>query len=141
VLYGERVFVGYRWYDERNIEPRYCFGHGLSYTTFDFDDAVWDGKRVRVRVTNTGRMRGAEVVQCYVRDLEVTVERPPQELKGFVKVELDPGESRTVDIPLDDRAFAFWDVGTHRWVVEPGEFELRLGSSSRDIRQRVTITR
>jgi beta-glucosidase len=141
VHYGERVFVGYRWYDERDIEPQYCFGHGLSYTTFAFDDAEWDGQRVRVRVTNTGAARGAEVVQCYVRDVDVTVERPPQELKGFVKVELDPGESRTVEIPLDDRAFAFWEVGARAWVVEPGEFELRLGSSSRDIRQRITVTK
>jgi beta-glucosidase len=141
VHYGERVFVGYRWYDERDIEPQYCFGHGLSYTTFSLDDPAWDGEDLTVRVTNSGAQRGAEVVQCYVRDVEVTVERPPQELKGFVKVELDPGESRVVTIPLDDRAFAYWDVAAHAWQVEPGEFELRVGTSSRDIHHRLRITK
>jgi beta-glucosidase len=141
VRYGEGVFVGYRWYDARDIAPRFCFGHGLSYTTFTLSDAEWDGSAVRLRVTNTGNVRGAEVVQCYVHDVSATVARPPHELKGFTKVWLDPGASAAVVLPLDDRAFAFWDVAAHAWTVEPGEFELRIGTSSRDIRHRITVTR
>ncbi len=141
VRYGEGVFVGYRWYDARDIEPRFPFGHGLSYTTFELGDPAWDGSSVRLRVTNTGTRRGAEVVQCYVHDVESSVARPPQELKAFGKVQLDPGESQEVALALDDRAFAFWDVAAHGWTVEPGEFELRIGTSSRDIRHRVTVTR
>jgi beta-glucosidase len=96
---------------------------------------------LRLDITNTGAVRGAEVIQCYVHDVESSVARPPQELKAFAKVALDPGESREIALPLDDRAFAFWDVAAHGWTVEPGEFELRIGTSSRDIRYRVTVTR
>jgi len=141
VHYGEGVFVGYRWYDARRIEPRFPFGHGLSYTTFDLGEPAWDGSSVQVRVTNTGTTRGAEVVQCYVRDVTATVARPPQELKAFAKVELDPGESQDVTLPLDDRAFSFWDTETRAWTLEPGEFELRVGTSSRDLRHRLTVTK
>ncbi len=141
VRYGEGVFVGYRWYDTRAIEPRFCFGHGLSYTTFDIGAPTWDGAVVHVCVANTGATRGAETVQCYVRDIEATVARPRQELKAFSKVWLDPGESREVALPLDDRAFSFWDVASHAWTAEPGEFELRVGSSSRDIAHRLRIER
>jgi beta-glucosidase len=141
VHYGERVFCGYRWYDTRDIRPRFPFGHGLSYTTFEIGEAAWDGAAVRVRVTNTGKVRGAEVVQVYVHDVEATVARPAQELKAFAKVWLDPGESQEVALPLDDRAFAFWDVAAHAWAVEAGEFELRIGTSSRAIVHRLTITK
>ncbi len=141
VRYGEGIFVGYRWYDTRRIVPRFCFGHGLSYTTFALDAPEWDGRVLRVRVTNTGARRGAETVQCYVHDVESTVARPQQELKAFAKVSLDPGESRVVELALDDRAFAFWDVAAHGWTVEPGTFELRVGTSSRAIAHRVTIDR
>ncbi|HYL53783.1 MAG TPA: glycoside hydrolase family 3 C-terminal domain-containing protein, partial [Acidimicrobiia bacterium] len=141
VHYGEGVFVGYRWYDARDIEPRFPFGHGLSYTTFELGEPAWDGVAVRLRITNTGALRGAEVVQCYVHDVESSVARPPQELKAFVKICLDPGESQEVALPLDDRAFAFWDTAAHGWTVEAGEFELRVGTSSRDIRHVLTVTR
>ena len=141
VRYGEGVFVGYRWYDTRLIEPRFCFGHGLSYTTFELGAPTWDGDAVNVRVTNTGPVRGAETVQCYVHDAEASVARPQQELKAFAKVWLDPGESRDIRLPLDDRAFAFWDVAVHDWTVEPGAFELRIGTSSRAIAHRLTIER
>jgi beta-glucosidase len=140
VHYGEGIFVGYRWYDARAIAPTFPFGHGLSYTTFELSDPGWDGQAVRVRVTNTGVHRGAEVVQCYVRDIESTVARPQQELKAFAKVWLAPGEARDIELALDRRAFAFWDVNAHDWRVEAGEFELRIGTSSRDIRHRLTIT-
>ncbi|HEV7524551.1 MAG TPA: glycoside hydrolase family 3 C-terminal domain-containing protein [Acidimicrobiia bacterium] len=141
VRYGEGVFVGYRWYDARRIEPRYCFGHGLSYTTFELGAPTWDGESVHVSVTNTGATRGAETVQCYVRDAEASVARPEQELKAFAKVWLDPGESRAVRLPLDERSFSFWDVVAHAWTAEPGEFELRIGTSSRAIAHRLTIER
>jgi beta-glucosidase len=141
VRYGEGVFVGYRWYDARDIAPRFCFGHGLSYTTFALSEPQWDGATVRLRVTNTGATRGAEVVQCYVHDVDATVARPPHELKAFAKRWLDAGASADVALTLDDRAFAFWDVDTHAWTVEPGEFELRIGTSSRDIAHRLTVTR
>jgi beta-glucosidase len=141
VRYGEGVFVGYRWYDARDITPRFCFGHGLSYTRFTISVPEWDGSAVRCRVTNTGAMRGAETVQCYVHDVDSSVARPPQELKAFAKVWLDPGEAVDVTLPLDDRAFAFWDVAAHDWTVEPGTFELRIGTSSRDIAHHLTVTR
>ena len=141
VRYGEGVFVGYRWYDARHLEPAFCFGHGLSYTSFELGAPSLDGDIVRVPVTNTGEVRGAEVVQCYVRDVESAVARPPQELKAFAKVWLDPGETADVTLELGDRAFAFWDVELHDWRVEPGAFELLIGTSSRDIRHRVTVAR
>ncbi|MDZ4826448.1 MAG: glycoside hydrolase family 3 C-terminal domain-containing protein, partial [Actinomycetota bacterium] len=125
VRYGEGVFVGYRWYDTREIEPQFCFGHGLSYTTFEIGEPTWNGSEVTVRVTNTGKRPGAEVVQCYVRDVEASVARPLQELKAFAKVMLEPGEHRDVTFTLDDRAFAFWDVDRSDWTAEPGDFELR----------------
>jgi beta-glucosidase len=147
VEYGEGLLMGYRWYDTRAIEPRYPFGHGLSYTTFElgapavstttFRDG--DTVEVQVAVTNRGGRRGAEVVQCYVHDAEAAVERPEQELKAFAKVALEPGESATVTLQLDRRAFAFWDPVVDDWVVEPGEFEVRVGTSSRDIAQVVTL--
>jgi beta-glucosidase len=152
VRYGEGVFVGYRWYDARRIEPRFCFGHGLSYTTFTFEPPTISSRELRageladgstvgvgVRVRNTGTRRGAEVVQCYVHDAQSSVARPPNELKAFAKVWLDPGEAADVTLELDRRAFAFWDVEHDEWVVEPGEFELRVGSSSRAIAHRVTV--
>jgi beta-glucosidase len=141
VRYGEGVFVGYRWYDTRGIEPRFCFGHGLSYTTFELGEPALEGDVVRVPVTNTGAVRGAEVVQCYVTDREASVARPAQELKAFAKVWLDPGETQVAELRLDDRAFAFWDAGTHAWTVEPGEFEIRIGTSSRDVRHRLVVAR
>jgi beta-glucosidase len=141
VHYGEGVFCGYRWYDTRDLTPRFPFGHGLSYTTFELGEPTWDGESVRLRVANTGTVRGAEVVQCYVHDVEASVARPAQELKAFAKVWLDPGASEDVALRLDDRAFSFWDVAAHGWTVEPGEFELRVGTSSRDIRHRIAVTR
>jgi beta-glucosidase len=139
VRYGEGLFVGYRWYDTRAIAPRFCFGHGLSYTTFELSEPVWDGRVLRTTVTNTGNVRGAEVVQCYVRDVEATVARPEKELKAFAKVWLEPGASEEVSLALDERAFAFWDVTAYAWTVEPGTFELCIGTSSRDIRHRVSV--
>ena len=155
VHYGEGVFVGYRWYDARRIEPRFCFGHGLSYTTFALDAPAVSAargvaRRARAtarpcasscRVRNTGTRRGAEVVQCYVHDVEASVARPPQELKAFAKVWLDPGAARRGRARA--RPARVRVLGRRRattWTVEPGEFELRIGTSSRDIAHRVTLT-
>jgi beta-glucosidase len=143
VLYGEGVFVGYRHFDVEDIEPAFAFGHGLSYTTFDYGEPTVDvdGRRatVTMALTNTGARRGTEVVQLYVGDVESTVERPRKELKAFAKVELDAGETQEVTLALDERSFAFWDEHTHHWLIEPGAFDLLIGASSRDIRRTLRI--
>jgi beta-glucosidase len=148
VVYGESVFGGYRWYDTRRIQPRFAFGHGLSYTSFLIGPVELDRTEMnpagtvelRVTVTNTGTRAGTEVVQCYVHDLDASVARPEQELRAFAKVALDAGQSASVVGVLDGRAFAFWDPDTHDWLVEPGEFEIRVGVSSRDIRTVASVT-
>jgi beta-glucosidase len=137
VGYNEGVFMGYRGYDTHGYDPTFCFGHGLGYTTFAYGTPTVDGTTVSIDVTNSGARSGAEVVQCYIGDVESSVSRPAQELRAFEKVHLEPGETRTVTFALDDRAFAFWsDAG---WVVEPGAFTVRIGASSRDIRAEVTL--
>jgi beta-glucosidase len=148
VRYGEGLLIGYRWYDARELEVSYPFGHGLSYTTFDYSDLKVtvgeDGPEPRVEVavtvTNSGGLAGAEVIQVYVGDPVASVYRPAQELRGFSKVRLEPGESRLVTIELDQRAFAYWHTARQEWVVEGGMFTIRAGSSSRDIRLTETIT-
>jgi beta-glucosidase len=149
VHYGENLFVGYRYYDLAGVEPRFCFGHGLSYTTFEYGTptvtpgAIGPGGTVAVTVpvTNTGVRAGAEVVQVYVHDPVATLSRPPQELKGFARLELRPGETGEARIELDERAFSFWDPSAGGWLCEPGEFELRIGASSRDIRATAVVSR
>lgn len=146
-IYGEGLFMGYRWYDARKIEPRLPFGHGLSYTRFDYANLRTSRARLRageslelsVDVSNRGALAGQEVVQVYVRDVAARVARPERELRAFAKVPLAPGETRTVQITLAPRAFAFWDAGVRDWVAEPGEFELFVGASSRDLRARASV--
>jgi beta-glucosidase len=120
------------------------FGHGLSYTTFRWSPAgvavFGDTATVSLMVTNTGTRAGSDVVQFYVHDPESTVYRPAQELKAFTVVRLEPGATQTVTVTLDRRAFAFWSPEHHDWVVEPGQFEIRVGASARDIRSRCEIT-
>jgi beta-glucosidase len=147
VRYGEGIFVGYRYYDQKGVEPLFPFGFGLSYTTFAYSDlrvpeTVQPGESVEVSVTitNTGARAGKEVVQLYVGDKASSLVRPPKELKGFKKVSLDPGESKTADFVLDQRALSFYDPAQKQWVAEPGEFEVLVGSSSRDIRLRGAFT-
>ncbi|WP_210508111.1 glycoside hydrolase family 3 C-terminal domain-containing protein [Naasia sp. SYSU D00057] len=144
VRYGEGVYIGYRWYDATDREVAFPFGYGLSYTRFEYSDlAVRVADRtvaqatVQVTIENTGARAGSDVVQVYVGDVESTVDRPARELKGFVKVHLEPGERRTVTIDLDDRAFAFWRQGS--WVVEPGAFTIEVGSHSRSLPLREVI--
>ena len=123
VPYAEGVFMGYRWYDSRDIAPLFAFGHGLSYTMFDIGTPrlsvdcldAGDGLTVEVDVTNVGRRRGSEVVQCYVRPAQSRLVRPDQELKAFDKVTLDPGESSVVTLELDGRSFAYWDPAQPEW--------------------------
>lgn len=139
VHYGEGLFIGYRYYDKKEIEPLFPFGFGLSYTQFDYANLALDvdaeGGTVRVSldVTNSGARAGQEVVQLYLRDVEASLTRPLQELKAFAKVTLQPGETQRVSLTLDAQALAFYDPARPGWVVEPGEFEVRLGHSSRDI--------
>ncbi|MCX7680612.1 MAG: glycoside hydrolase family 3 C-terminal domain-containing protein [Anaerolineae bacterium] len=146
VRYGEGIFVGYRYYDAKEIEPLFPFGFGLSYTTFEYSDLrvpeqarIGEPVEVTVTVRNTGDRAGKEVVQLYVGDRVASLPRPPRELKGFAKVALQPGESRTVHFTLERRAFAFYDPWRREWVVEPGEFEILVGASSRDIRARAVL--
>jgi beta-glucosidase len=141
VNYGEGIFVGYRYYDQKAIEPLFPFGYGLSYTTFAYSKVKAPKKvkagqplEVSVTVTNTGKVAGKEIVQLYVADRNASLPRPPKELKGFAKIELQPGESQVVSFTLDQRALSFYDPYKKQWVAEPGEFELLIGASSRDIR-------
>jgi beta-glucosidase len=138
VRYGEGVFVGYRWYDARKVEPLYPFGHGLSYATYAYGpvsaELVGDNVVVTVPVSNTSARDGREVVQVYVSDLESRLSRPPQELKGFVKIDVPAGTTVTASIRLGTDAFRYFDPGNGGWTVELGDFEIRVGRSSRDIR-------
>jgi beta-glucosidase len=145
VNYGEGIYVGYRHYDKKNIEPLFPFGYGLSYTEFAYDNLqvrrMEDGSvTVEAEVKNTGLVPGKEVVQLYVRDLESSIDKPEKELKGFSKVFIEPGQTKPVSIKLNMDQFAHFDEQTDQWVVEPGQFELLIGSSSRDIRLREKIT-
>jgi len=139
IEYKEGIFVGYRYFDEHNMEPQFPFGHGLSYTTFAYGEpkVAVNGQTAKVTldITNTGKRAGAEVVQLYVHDVKCSVPRPKKELKAFKKLFLNPGETKCVTLELDKRSFAFFDEATESWVVEPGAFELMVGSSSRDIRK------
>jgi beta-glucosidase len=141
VFYGEGLFVGYRYYDKKEIAPLFPFGYGLSYTTFEYSNLqvaetfkVEDGLVVSVKIKNTGKRAGKEIVQVYVRDVRSSLVRPEKELKAFAKVELQPGASQTVNLHLDQEAFWFYDPARGGWVTEPGEFEILVGASSRDIR-------
>jgi beta-glucosidase len=148
VLYGEGIFVGYRYYDKKQIAPLFPFGHGLSYTTFSYDnlrlstDSLAPGGEltVSVDVTNTGARAGQDVVQLYVHDPSARLARPPKELKGFRKVALQPRETSTVSLKLDMRALAYFDDASASWVAEPGTFEVLIGRSARDIRARAAFS-
>lgn len=148
VQYRESVFVGYRYFESANKPVRYPFGFGLSYTTFEYanlkvsSDTITDADVLTVTfdVKNTGKVAGAEVSQVYVKDVKSTIFRPEKELKGFDKVYLEPGETKTITVTLDKRAFAFYNVLVHDWTVESGEFEILIGASSRDIKLSHVVT-
>jgi beta-glucosidase len=147
VEYREGIFVGYRYYDTKGIEPLFPFGYGLSYTDFAYTDIAVDKRKisdtetlkVTVKVKNTGKMAGKETVQLYVKDMESSVIRPEKELKAFEKVELRPGEEKEVTFELNKRAFAYYNVDIKDWYVETGDFELLVGRSSQDIMLKETV--
>lgn len=147
VTYAEGIYVGYRYYDKKKLPVLFPFGHGLSYTTFAYGNLrlstdVYAGGEmtVSVDVTNTGSMAGKEVVQFYVRADHAGKDRPVRELKGFGKIALAPGETGTVSVTLDSRAFAYWEEHIHDWYVEPGKYVIEVAASSRDIRQSAAVT-
>jgi beta-glucosidase len=141
VHYQEGVFVGYRHYDQGGIKPLFPFGHGLSYTEFEYQELQLDGMEyhsgskieAQVTITNIGHRSGWEVVQLYLHDQEAALDRPPKELKGFQKIYLEPGESRKVTFTLSERDLAYFDDSQGKWIVEPGEFEVMVGRSSSNI--------
>jgi len=147
VRYGEGLFIGYRYYDARRLPVLFPFGYGLSYTTFAYSNPKLsatafkdvDGLTVTVDVTNTGEMTGKEIVQIYVHDQQSALTRPQKELKGFAKVELQPGETKTVSIHLDFRAFAFYHPEYKQWITESGDFDILVAASSSDIRHMLTV--
>jgi beta-glucosidase len=147
VDYAEGIYVGYRYFDTKNVEPLFPFGFGLSYTTFAYSDLKVTSERVSgkeptvvsLKVRNAGTRAGAEVVQLYVHDGHSHIDRPLRELKGFQRVELKPGESKTVDFKLDRAAFSYWSPDKKDWMAEPGRFEIQAGASSRDIRLRAPL--
>ena len=129
------------WYDTKNVAPQFPFGFGLSYTTFAYSGLKISPKssstgtvEVSAKVKNTGPRAGAEVVELYVHDGHSKIDRPIHELKGFSRLELKPGESKTVTFTLNRDAFSYWSPATKAWQADPGTFEIQLGASSRDIR-------
>jgi beta-glucosidase len=146
--YSEGIFVGYRHFDKKNIEPLFPFGFGLSYTTFEYSGIRLnnpamqqnDTLTITVAVKNTGKMDGDEVVQLYIRDVRSSVEREIKALKGFERISLKAGETGEVSFRVDKSHLSFYDVKSKGWLAEPGEFELLIGSSSRDIRLKKLFT-
>ena len=151
VDYAEGIYVGYKWYETADAEGywdaesnehgtgydafvQYPFGYGLSYTSFAYSELKADARSVTLTVTNTGSRAGAEIVQVYAAKPDAQIFRPARELKAFTKVWLEAGESKTVTLPLDDKAFRYWNTKTDSWEVEGGTYELRVGASSADIR-------
>ncbi len=142
VQYRESIFIGYRYYDKVERNVRFPFGFGLSYTSFEYSDiklkkknlTKGEGAKVTFTIKNTGDVAGSEIAQVYVAKPESKIFRAPKELKGFVKIHLDPDEEKKVSVELDDRAFAFWNTATEDWCVESGEYKILVGASSRDIR-------
>ena len=148
VEYKEDILVGYRWHDTKKIPARYPFGHGLSYTTFAYGKPSISGKTIAadgtltltIDVTNTGSREGKEVVQLYIGDDKATVLRPVKELKGFQKISLAPGETRQVTFTITPDMLKYWSEEAHDWVAEAGKFTAYVGSSSTDIRGKVTFS-
>jgi beta-glucosidase len=145
--YNESIFVGYRWFDKQKIKPLFAFGHGLSYTTFEYGKPVADKKLLHndgtvtftVKVKNTGTRKGKEVVQLYISDQNSSLPRPEKELKGFSKVELEPGEEKTVTFTINKEALSFYDDRKGEWVTEPGRFDAIIAASAVDIKGKVSF--
>ena len=148
VKYNEGIFVGYRWADkQKKVKPLFAFGHGLSYTTFEYGQAMTDKKEmamdevltITVPVTNTGNREGAEVVQLYISDLKSSLPRPIKELKGFQKIKLAPGETKEVTFTIAKDALSFYDDAQQTWIAEPGKFEAIVAASASDIKSKVVF--
>ena len=145
VTYNEGIFVGYRWFDKEKTNPLFSFGHGLSYTTFQYGKMSANTNTMNadgsitfsLSVKNTGDREGSETVQLYISDLKSSLPRPIKELKAFKKVKLNPGEEKTVEFTIDKSALSFFDPAKHEWVAEPGNFEALVGASSTDIKSKV----
>jgi len=149
VVYGEGLYIGYRHYERIGVDPLFAFGHGLSYTTFSYGPATLSDTvlssslnsklTLTIPITNTGSVPGAEIVQAYIHDVKSRLPRPEKELVAFGKVFLEPGETKEVVMGLDRYSVGYWDGGLEvaggRWIAEEGEFEVKVGGSSRDIRQ------
>ena len=139
--------MGYRWAEKHRVKPLFAFGHGLSYTTFEYSEPIADKKQiaagdsltVSLRVTNSGSVAGQEVVQLYISDKKSSLPRPVKELKGFRKVSLLPGETKEVSFTVGRDALSFYDDTADCWVAEPGRFEAIIGASSADIRGKVAF--
>lgn len=146
IEYRESIFVGYRYYDWAKKEVAYPFGYGISYTSFSYEGmkVEWDDIKeqgsVSVKISNTGNAAGSEIIQLYIGKSDSNIMRAPKELKGFSKVFLNPGESKIVEIPLEKRSFAFYDVEVQKWIVEDGVYQLFCAASSRDIRQTAEVS-
>lgn len=147
-VYDEGIYVGYRWFESKGIKPLFAFGHGLSYTTFEYGEALLGGRTFRngridvsIPVRNTGTVAGAEVVQLYISDPECSVDRPVKELKAFSKVYLTPGEEKTVKFSVTEDMLKFFDETSHSWKAESGEYVVHIGSASDDIRSSVSFIR
>ncbi len=138
--YRESIYVGYRYYETVGKAVRFPFGFGLSYTTFAYSDLKATQNEVSFTITNTGKCAGGEIAQVYLSAVNSGIFRPARELKGFAKVFLEPGESRTVTIPLDDKAFRYFNVKTNAWEVEGGEYSVQVGASVQDIRLTASLT-
>ena len=146
VEYKEGLYVGYRWADKYDVEPLFAFGHGLSYTDFTYGDAKAKSSvkagadlKVSIDVTNSGKVAGKEVVQLYIGDEQAYLDRPVKELKGFKKIHLEPGETKTVEFVIEPDMLKFFDDAKHEWVLEKGKFTAYVGASSQDIRSEVSF--
>jgi beta-glucosidase len=155
VDYAEGIYVGYRYFDTKQVEPQFAFGFGLSYTTFAYGnlqvvERITPGKPagktgttdfiVHADIKNSGSRAGAEVVQLYIHDGHSKIDRPVHELKGFERLELQPGETKNVEFVIDRAALSYWSPETKTWVADPGEFEVQIGASSREIRLKGKLT-
>lgn len=148
LTYGEGIYVGYRYYDTKNVEPLFPFGFGLSYTTFEFTNLKLNKKSmqkegeisIELTVKNSGKVAGDEVIQLYIHDVSSEIDRPIKELKGFKKLSLKPGESKIAKFKIDKKALSYYDVKSKSWVVESGDFEVLIGNSSKNILLKETFT-
>jgi len=136
--YSEKLQIGYRWYTANNIVPKYPFGHGLSYTTFGYTSLTINGRTVTATVTNTGSRAGAEVAQLYVT-YPASSGEPPLQLRGFQKLQLNPGSPGTASFTLTDKDLSIWDANVHKWALQSGTFGIKIGASSANIRLQGTL--